>query len=74
MIDLEAIFEYDHATDQGGAVVVSSDPAGQNSGDPLAGTIFDGWVRRRDRWGRWGWEPAGLPESARWWNQTTFND
>jgi len=35
---------------------------------------FSRWIRRPDYHGRMGWEPPGLPESARWWARCDFED
>jgi hypothetical protein len=48
-------------------------PAGPESA-PLAGTPFAGWVQRPDFRGRLRWEAPNLPEAARWWAWSDFED
>jgi len=47
-------------------------------GDAANGTLADdpfaAWVLRPDAAGRMGWEPPDLPEWARWWARSTFDD
>lgn len=40
----------------------------------LAGTIFQGWIRRQDCRGRWGWERPGLSDAECWWRRWDFDD
>ncbi len=58
------------------ATVPKTTPADDTSAaeHPLAGTPFNGWVRRQDCTGRMGWEAPELPEADRWWVRCTFDD
>jgi len=56
-------------------------PPATDSPEPTAEALpeptpspFDGWVLRPDVTGRLGWEPPDLPEAARWWARSTFED
>ena len=52
-------------------------PAHEPPADALpepAPSPFDGWALRPDVAGRLGWEPPDLPEAARWWARSSWED
>jgi len=49
-------------------------PAPRAAGPEPAPEPFAGWVLRSDVSGRLGWEAPGLPEAARWWADSRFED
>ncbi len=64
---------------QPATVPPAATPAGRQlplklTGDPLAGSRFEGWVRRRDASGRMGWERPGLPDDTAWWRRFRFEE
>ena len=62
---------------EGGSLIQRSPPPVETNEDAPAHAHgreaepnpFAGWILRPDVDGRMGWEPAGLPESVRWWGR-----
>ena len=56
-----------------GGAIGKDTPGSDPAPEPIPAS-FEGWVRRQDHTGRWGWEAPGLPEWQRWWAGCDFDD